>query len=162
MLGHLKQCTKFHFIVLSAYYKKRTLIWKWFGGNIFNVSPVSYQLAMGDWLPQKVFQEREQSRHFADASCVADNAMQKDIHKRFILSTPQRKCPVLRRHKKSFIGISRQVSRNNSQNRTLAHFQIRVLLKENWVNSKSCHLPWSLTNPQIMTYFTYQASPVSL
>jgi len=91
---------------------------------------VSYQLAMGDWLPQKVFQEREQSRHFADASCVADNAMQKDIHKRFILSTPQRKCPVLRRHKKSFIGINRQVSRNDSQNRTLAHFQIRVLLKE--------------------------------
>jgi len=52
------------------------------------------------------FSRVEQSRHFANPFHVADDAMQMDVHKRFTLSTPQRKCPILRQQlqKLCFVG----------------------------------------------------------
>jgi len=99
----------------------------------------------------EIFPEGGQRQHFADASQVADDAVQTYVHEtlyRFYTTTPQRKCDnsTTTVKKNALRGSHNQLYYDNFHNRSSADFQSRVILTTEV-------LPWSLTKPQIMTLF---------
>jgi len=80
-----------------------------------------------------------QRQHFPDPCQVADDAIQMYVHEtlyRFYMTTPHRKCPMLRQQsqKMRFVGSHSQVYYDNFHNRLNADFQSRVFFSQ-----KYCH-----------------------
>jgi len=70
---------------------------------------------------RRKFSRGGQHLHFADICHVADDAMQMEIHEtlyRFYMTTPQRKCPMLRQQSQKicFVGSHSQVQDDNFHN----------------------------------------------
>jgi len=79
--------------------------------------------------PQKFFRGR-QSRHYAYPFQVADDEMQRDVLKRFTVSTPQRKRPMLQQQitKMRFVGSNSQINYDNLYQRGPTPFGLRAIL----------------------------------
>jgi len=86
-------------------------------------------------------------QHFADPCQVADDAIQMYVQEtlyRFYMTTPQRKCHMLRQQsqKMRFVGSHSQVYYDNFHNRLAANFPSRVFLftkASPWSFNKTTH-----------------------